>query len=299
MAHAAHRRLAQVVDHQAADCDFCSDVEENANGAEAKVAKVPGASVANGDLFPGFDQVGQVDEVCDDRHQEGQTGEDHVWHSHGRGELRRARACGHEDEGCSYLRSSPASEGVGEAAEVEAGGGRFGSSERADIRIDRDLQERETTANDEEGEEEERIEDDNRGRKEEKQSEAHDRERDDDASFVADLAYDPAGRQRHDEVGAEEAELDEKRGDVGEVKEVLEVRNEDVVERGDEANTEVERDHQRQRNGVAFPGGLNCSNRTFPCDSKCHFVPRMSVTLTKLLRSRCSEQLTCKSRYCG
>ena len=96
---------------------------------------------------------------------------------------------------------------------------------------------------------------------------------DDDSTFVADSADDPTGRERHDKVRAEEAELDEQRSDVGEVKEVLEVRDEDVVKRSDEANAEVERDHQHQRNGVVSPGGLNCGHRTFSCDSKCHFSP--------------------------
>jgi len=51
------------------------------------------------------------------------------------------------------------------------------------------------------------------------------------------------------------------------------VRDENVVERRDEADAEVKRDHQRHRKNVASSGSLNRGGGTFSCDSKCHFVP--------------------------
>ncbi len=126
-----------------------------------------------------------------------------------------------------------------------------GGPEDADVGIDRDLQQREAAADDEEREEEERIGDGDGGWNEEEEPGRHDTQRGDDAGLVADAADDPAAGQRHDEVGAEEAELHQEGEDVGEVEEVLEVGNEDVVERGDEADAEVERHHQDHGQDVA------------------------------------------------
>ncbi len=268
---AAHGRLAEEADHDAADGDFGADVKEDAEGAEAKVAELPGAAAVGGCCGVGFfDDVGELDEGGDGGHGEGADGEDEVGHADGVGKLGGGGSDGDEDEGCADAGRGGGGDGVEEADEVEAGGGGVGGSEGADVGVDGDLQEGEAAADDEEGEEEERIEDDDRRGKEEKQAEAHDRERDDDAGFVAEPADDPAGGDGHDEVGSEEAELDEERGDVGEVEEVFEVGDEDVVERGDEADAEVEGDHQHERDGVVFPACVGEGDGIFSRYSKCH-----------------------------
>ena len=71
------------------------------------------------------------------------------------------------------------------------------------------------------------------------------------------------------------------------MEEVFEVWDKDVVERSDETYTEVQRNHQHQRNGVVPFGSLNSGNRIFSCDSNCHFVP-----LSVRLRLKCIDDYT-------
>ena len=105
-------------------------------------------------------------------------------------------------------------------------------------------------------------------------------ERGDDAGLVSDAADDPAGRQRHDEVGAEETELHQQRENVGEMEEILEVRNQDVVERGDEADAEVEGHHQDHRQDVA---------------SRCFIANRMCLHL-RWFQLPCVSPVACPLR---
>ena len=59
--------------------------------------------------------------------------------------------------------------------------------------------------------------------------------------------------------------LHQQRGSVAEVEDVLEVRHEDVVQRCDEADAEVERDHQGQGHGYGKRAVPLSEERCFPC----------------------------------
>ncbi len=198
----------------------------------------------------GFDKRGQRDEGGDQRDEQGEAADDGVGQPHGVSKLRGGGPGGDEDEDRPDAGSDGGGGGVEDAAEIDAPGASFRWPKHADVGVDGDLQQGEPAADDEERKQEERIADRDGGRDEEKETGGHGAERGDDAGLVADASDDPAAGDGHDEVGAEEAEVDHQRKDIGEVKEVLEVGDEDVVQRGDEADAEVERDHQDHRQDV-------------------------------------------------
>jgi len=144
------------------------------------------------------------------------------------------------------------------------------ASEFKPPQIDSHLEQGQAAAHHEEREEEDRIRDGDRGRDEEQQPAAHGRERGDDAGLVADAADDPSRGQGHDEVRAEETELHQQGEEVGEMEEVLEVGDKDVVERRNEADAEVQRHHEHHGKRVA--GRAVNANRcvVLSCGSNSH-----------------------------
>ena len=127
------------------------------------------------------------------------------------------------------------------ARKIQARGCAFGIAQRADVRIDRDLKESETAPDQKQRKQEQRIGDDDRGRQEEQKPCTDRRKRSHDAVLVADAPYDTSGRNGQQKVRTEEGELHQEGTNIRKLEQVLEVRNQYVIHRGDESNSEVKR----------------------------------------------------------
>ncbi len=139
------------------------------------------------------------------------------------------------------------------AADADASCRGIGRAQCANIRVDGDVQQGESVVDHERRKQEEGIANHSRRRYKEQQACFHRAERCDDAWLVTDPRDDPAAWYRHDELRAEEAELYQQCFQIAQMKELLEVRNQDIVRRGDEADAEGEADqqHNRQREFAA------------------------------------------------
>jgi len=73
-----------------------------------------------------------------------------------------------------------------------------------------------------------------------------------DAALVANPAQQRAGGHGHHEVGGEEAKLDQHGLHIAQREHRLQVRDEDVIQRGDQAPHEKKRGQYRERPGVAL-----------------------------------------------
>jgi len=177
-----------------------------------------------------------------------------------------------KDERRTNLRRAIRRKRVEESADADPGCGRLRLPQRANIRIDSHLQQSKPAADDKQPKQKHRIRDDNRGRNEDKQPAGHRAQRSDDPWLIADPAHDQAGRYRHHEIGAEKAGLHQQRPHIAQVKDVLEVGHQDVVQRRDESDAEEERHHQHHGHYVVLaPGGAN-RRALRPCHPNRHSI---------------------------
>ncbi|MNE51769.1 hypothetical protein D3C80_1464140 [compost metagenome] len=139
-------------------------------------------------------------------------------------------------------------EGLGH---VQPGGGGFRPAEDVHVGVGRHLQQGHARGEDEQRGEEERIGLRAGRRIEQQAAEAGGGQADDDPALVAEAFDQAPGGEGHDEVGGEEAELDQRGLHIGEGEHRLQVRDEDVVQRSDQAPHEEQQGQYREGAGVA------------------------------------------------
>ena len=123
-------------------------------------------------------------------------------------------------------------------------------SERRHVRVGADLEKALATREHEERAQEQRVRAHGRRRDEQRRAYGAHEKAGDDASTITGPPHDPARRQRRQKVPAEERRLDERRPEIREAEELLEMRNQDVVEvdaerpQKEQARDEDERQHE-------------------------------------------------------
>ena len=135
--------------------------------------------------------------------------------------------------------------------EVQAGRGALRRPDHRHVGVGRDLQQRHARGQHELGAQEHRKRRDRRRGHEQQRPHRHRRQADDQRGLVADRLDQLGRRQRHDEVGAEEGELDQRRLLVVEREHGLEVRRQHVVEHRTEPPHEEDGGQHRERPGIA------------------------------------------------
>ena len=264
---------AHVVDQQAADGDFGADVGEDADGAGDEPGVMPDA-VGLGEGFgegAGAEVLGEVGHAglgleLDERERDGEE-EQHerdadVGQAHGGGlrgavglalDVRHGEKARGADDGNGVAQDEDGSEegrdegadGVEGLGEVEAAGGCLGRPDDGDVGIDGDLHDGHAGGEDDERAEEDGEEREVGGGDEAGGADGHDDEADDHGLLVAVLIDEGSAGVAEDEVGGEEGELHGEDFGVVEREDALEVRDDDVVEAGEEA------DHEEERGGDA------------------------------------------------
>ncbi len=264
---------AEVVDEEAADGDFGTDVDEDADGSHDEVGMGPDAAAGAGLQLAGAEVAGEVgggelDEG--DGNGQGEKGDRdaEVRQAHGGGllfaiglkrcggeGLDRFRGCfdGSEDEGSAEEGGDEGAEGVEGLREIEAAGGGCLRAKVGDVWVRGNLKAGDAGGEDDQSCEEQAVGCGGGGWEEEQGSGSHDDEADDHGLFVAAPLDQLARGQSEDEIGREEGELDEEGLAVVQAEDSLKVRDEDVVETGEEAPHEKE--HRGDAHG-ADVGGL-------------------------------------------
>ena len=134
-------------------------------------------------------------------------------------------------------------------------GGCFRRPENRDIRVCGDLEQGDAGGEHEQRAEEQRVRTRARGRIEQRATDARDEQAEHDARLVSGALDQHARGHGHHEVGAEKAELDQHRLNVTQLERRPQVRDQDVVERGDQPPHEEQRRQHDQRTGVFLPIG--------------------------------------------
>ncbi|MCY1301919.1 hypothetical protein D9M70_515560 [compost metagenome] len=174
----------------------------------------------------GKKQVGHLDRACFGEPQ--------------RVELLRRRVGGgddssRQDQRRTEHRGQRRAERVEGLGQGQAARGRIRRTKHGHVRVGRNLQQRDAACQHEESTEEQRIDAKACRRDEQRAADGGDDEAEHDPPFVADALDERAGGQRDDEIGAEEAELDQHRLRVVEREDVLQMRDQNVVQARDEA----------------------------------------------------------------
>src|SRR6185312_8834688 len=230
LAHVADVGHRQVVDHEAADRHLGADVEEDAQHAEQQVRvaqHVGEAMAAVIVLVGGLGQCRQPEHPHEQRQQEQHHRQPDVR------ELHRLRLLGVVEQALRRFQR-----------------GEF-------LRVLDHVGENQQAA--EQRGEEGRVEMQRRGRPEAQRANAGDRQPGHDALLVAQCRDHAPGRHAHQEIRTEKGELHQDRLGVVELEDRLQVRDQDVVEAGEEAPHEEDRGEHAQRQPAAGVGRAGCA----------------------------------------
>ncbi len=265
MGEVADLRLRHEVDEQVGHADLGDQVDEDGRDAEHQVAMPPqrmaGAFLAGG--APGRLAQRRQLEAGDDYGQHHQhRGHDQVGQLH---RLRVGQAFGlaqhgvalggaggraAEDQVAAEQRRQGGADRVERLHQVEPRRGGVRVTDDRDVGIGRDLQQGDAAGDHEQRAEGDAVGDQARGRDHAQRAERHDAQADHQRALVAD-AFDQLGRrQRGEEVGDEPHRLDQRGLGVAQLEHAAQVRQQRVVDDGDEAPHEEQRGQQRQRGAV-------------------------------------------------
>ncbi|MND40510.1 hypothetical protein D3C80_312500 [compost metagenome] len=262
-------RLRKVVYQEATNRNFAADIYENADRAENEVAVGPcGGAFAtfgfNGFLF----DLRQL-QGCEDcrKHEEGNR-QKHVREANCIGFFQAQRfqlltgsggdvagCCRQYQEGAEQWSNGRA-ERVECLSERQAAGCCFRCAEFGDVRVRGDLKDCYAGCENEERTEEQAVDAVGGCRDEEGAADRGDQQANDDTPFIGDALNQRTRWQRYDEIGTEEAKLNEHRLRVVQREDVLQMRNENVVQAGDKAPHEEQRRQCNKSELIIVGAGL-------------------------------------------
>ena len=253
-----HLGLHQVVDDQRSDRDLGADVEKDARRPhrEARPAQQrEGVEHAARALLLLLQPIAlRPDDRGDhgQRRRQREVGVDHhlrlrraIGVERRTGQRRRIhRRQPAEDHDRSDIREDRRAERVERLREGQPARRRLRLAQQRDQRIGDDLNDRDPRGEDEQREQE-HAEGRRRRRRDEQQAPRHHRDEADRRGLhVARPPHDRRRRQRDERVGREERRLDQQRLRVAEREQLLQLGDDDVVERGDPAEDEEQREHE-------------------------------------------------------
>src|SRR6185437_9935985 len=261
-----------VVDHEAADRHFGADVEKDAQHAEqhVRVAQHLGEAVAvMVVLVGGLGQGGQAEQPDECREQEQHHRQADVGPLHGvrllrlvrqligrgqRGQFGRILHHVGEDQQSAEPWRQEGAERIQRLRQGQPAGAGLLRPEQGHVRVGGHLQHGDAGGQHEQRAQEGGIQMQRRGGPETQCTYAGNRQAGHDAFLVTERRHQPAGRHAHQEVGAEKGELHQHHFGVVELEARLQMRNQDVVEAGQEAPHEEDRGEHAQRQRVAGVG---------------------------------------------
>ena len=261
MVQAGDRGIGHQVDQEAADADLRAHIGKDRHRAQHQMAvrhqaaALAGRQVAGAGLLGGaldLAGVGQAEHRHHQRQHEQRRGQRLVRALHAVTALRRrggliGRA---QDQHRAQQGAQCRAQRVEGLRQVQPARGRLRPAQQRHIGIGRHLQQRDARGQHEQRAQEQRIGVQALGRTEHQAAHRGDAQPGDDAALVAQALQQPARRHRDQEIGREEAELDQHRLHIAQREHRLQVRDEDVVQRGDQTPHEEQRGQDRQRSGV-------------------------------------------------
>ncbi len=254
-----------VVDGKAADGYFGADIQEDGDGAEPDVMVLPdGAegifSAAGGAEFLRGLETRQLDQGDRDSEQDKRDPDACVGRLD-RGRLLLARHIGKpggsgKDEHAAEVRRDGGSQRIECLGQIQAAGRGLRRPEDGDVGIGGNLQGGDAGGEDDLRGEKEGIRWHAGSGQEEEDAHSHDAETNHHGALVADGLNQLGGGLREDKVTAEEREIDQLGLGVVQLEDLLEMRDERIVQRGEKAPHEEERCHDGQRPAVVRAAAL-------------------------------------------
>ena len=230
----------QQVDQPGAYGHFTAHVGKDADGTEHEVRVLPQAAARAGSFFCLGRRRAlnhrQTEHTDHDRDQEQHRSQGQVRSLHGLDfhglvdSLIGADGGCRQDENRTDVGADRGARRIERLRQRQAACCRFGPAKHCNIRIGCDLQQGDSRCEHEEREQEQRIRLHRRGRVKPDAADGCDTQSNDDALLVADVFDQVAGGQGRNRVGAEEAELHQRRLEIAQREDRFQVRDQDVVE---------------------------------------------------------------------